>query len=186
MTTTKTIRCPAGTAGLAVAPWSADEVYAVAANWGQASAPVLTWAEDRWIDSGRQVADFRHEPESALAAELREACDSDVEAAGIAASATTINPPASGVEVEVIVGHRSSIAGARWCQPSGWSPRNRVEGADWSDGDGAWTTEEGEAAGIVIFGHDEEGETVTVSVDDLRVASSGECRVIGEVEIDFA
>lgn len=96
-------------------------------------------------------------------------------------------PPASAMpQVEVIVGHRSSIAGARWCRPIGWSPRNRIEGADWSDEDGAWLTEDGEAAGIVIFGHDEEGDTVTVGLDDLRVASSGECRVIGEVVVDFA
>ena len=58
-------------------------------------------------------------------------------------------PPASAMpQVEVVVGHRSGIAGARWCRPIGWSPRNSVEGADWSDEDGAWLTEEGEAAGI--------------------------------------
>jgi hypothetical protein len=91
MTTTKTIRCPAGTCGLAVAPWSPDEVYAVAANWAEASSPVLTWGEDRWIESGRQVADYRHEPAAALAAELREACDSDEEAEALAADATSID-----------------------------------------------------------------------------------------------
>lgn len=90
------------------------------------------------------------------------------------------------VELTVAVGHRSGIAGARWCRPVGWSPRNQIDGADWTDDDGAWTTEEGEAAGIIVFGHDEEGETVTVGLDDLRVASSGDCRVIGEVQVDFA
>lgn len=96
-------------------------------------------------------------------------------------------PPAGAIpQVEVIVGHRSSIAGARWCRPIGWSPRNRVEGADWSDEDGAWLTEEGEAAGIVVFTEDEEGEKVTVGLDDLRVASSGDCRVAGNVVVDFA
>ena len=87
--------------------------------------------------------------------------------------------------VTVLIGHRSSIAGARWCRPVGWTPRNQIEGADWND-DGAWLTEEGEAAGLVVFGHDDEGETVTVGLDDLRVASSGDCRVIGGVEVDFA
>ena len=96
-------------------------------------------------------------------------------------------PPASAMpQVEVVVGHRSGIAGARWCRPIGWSPRNPVEGADWSDEDGAWLTEEGEAAGIVVFTEDEEGETVTVGLDDLRVASSGDCRVAGNVVVDFA
>lgn len=86
----------------------------------------------------------------------------------------------------VIVGHRSSIAGARWCKPAGWSPRNRFDGADWCDEDGAWIDANGEYAGIVVFHHYEEGETVTVSIDDLRVATSGECRVIGEVEVSDA
>lgn len=88
--------------------------------------------------------------------------------------------------VAVLVGHRSGIAGARWCRPVGWSPRNRIEGAEWSDEAGAWNSEYEEEAGIVVFGHDNEGDTVTVGLDDLRVASSGECRVIGEVEVDFA
>lgn len=94
-------------------------------------------------------------------------------------------PPAS-VEVDVEVGHRSSIPGARWCRPAGWSPRNRVDGADWCDEDGTWSTENGEEAGIVIYGRDVEGETVRCRVGDLRVVSSGDCRVIGPVEIDFA
>ena len=87
--------------------------------------------------------------------------------------------------VSVLVGHPSSIAGARWCRPVGWSPRNRFDGADWSDEDGAWATEDGEAAGVVVFGHYDEGETVTVGLDDLRVAQSGDCRVIDEVQVDF-
>lgn len=92
------------------------------------------------------------------------------------------------VRVEVTVGHRSGIAGARWCLPVGWSPRNRVLGAGWSDEDGAWTTEGGEVAGLVVFTQDDEdeGETVTVGLDDLRVVSCGDCRVIGEVQVDFA
>jgi hypothetical protein len=92
------------------------------------------------------------------------------------------------VEVTVTVGHRSGIAGARWCLPVGWSPRNRVEGADWSDEDGCWQDADGDAAGLVVFTEDDEdeGETVTVGLDDIRVVSCGECRVIGEVQVDFA
>lgn len=88
--------------------------------------------------------------------------------------------------VTVLLGHRSSIAGARWCRPVGWTPSNQIDGADWHD-DGAWLSEDSEEAGLVVLGHDgSEGETVTVGLDDLRVASSGDCRVIGPVEIDFA
>lgn len=66
--------CPAGTSGLAVAPWAADEIYAVAANWAQAGAPVWTYGATGWDLEchGRQVADFRHEPRAALASELYE------------------------------------------------------------------------------------------------------------------
>jgi hypothetical protein len=90
------------------------------------------------------------------------------------------------VELTVEVGHSSSIAGAKWCRPIGWTPKNAIEGADWDDGDGVWWNDDAEAAGIVIFGHGATGDRVTVGLDDLRVASSGDCRVIGEVEVDFA
>lgn len=64
---------PAGTCGLAVEPWSKGEIYAVAANWAQASAPVYTYGQRGWhIDrAGRQVADFRHRMRDALADEIR-------------------------------------------------------------------------------------------------------------------
>ena len=61
---------PEGTTGLAIAPWSPDEVYAVAADWSQASAPVYTYGSCGWQTCGRQVADFRHRPSAALEAEL--------------------------------------------------------------------------------------------------------------------
>jgi hypothetical protein len=92
-------------------------------------------------------------------------------------------PPAVRVEVEVEVGHASSIPGARWCRPIGWSPRNVIDGADWSDGDGAWQDEDGDAAGIVVYGDHAEGDQVAVALDDLRVVSCGDCRVVGEVEV---
>lgn len=92
------------------------------------------------------------------------------------------------VMVEVLVCHDSSIAHARWCRPVGWSPRNRVEGADWDDADGVWIDEDGEAAGIVLYGHDDanKGDTVAARLDDMRVVSCGDCRVLGSVEIDFS
>jgi hypothetical protein len=90
------------------------------------------------------------------------------------------------LELAVEVGHAASIPGARWCRPVGWSPRNAIDGADWIDGDGAWQDENGDAAGIVIYGEHSKGDRVTVGIDNLRVASCGDCRVIGEVEVDFA
>jgi hypothetical protein len=98
------------------------------------------------------------------------------------------------VELTVEIGHTSAIAGAKWCRPVGWSPRNVIEGADWDDTEGVWWGDDGEAAGIIAFGDDfaerfasrPRSFVTTVRLDDLRVASCGQCRVIGEVEIDFA
>jgi hypothetical protein len=89
------------------------------------------------------------------------------------------------VGLEVEVGHPASIPGARWCRPVGWSPQNVIDGAEWFDGDGSWQDENGDAAGIVIFDIGREGDRVTVGLNDLRVASCGDCRVVGEVIVDF-
>jgi hypothetical protein len=72
---TKQIVCPDGMSGLMVVPWSANEIYAVAANWAQASSPVMTYADDGWEYDrcGRQVADFRHSPRAALEDVIRTA-----------------------------------------------------------------------------------------------------------------
>jgi hypothetical protein len=66
------LTCPTGMSGLAVEPWSKGEIYAVAANWAQASAPVYVYGERGWdIDHcGRQVADFRHSARAALEAQV--------------------------------------------------------------------------------------------------------------------
>ena len=95
--------------------------------------------------------------------------------------------PKPAAQVTVLVRHRCSIPNARWCRPVGWSPRNRIEDADWYDDDSAWLDDDGEAAGLVLFCDEEvsDGDTVTVGLDELRVASSGDCRVIGPVEVDF-
>jgi len=81
----------------------------------------------------------------------------------------------------VKLGHRSSIPGARWCAPVGWKPANEIEDAEWIDG--SWWSEHEEEAGLVCFSDAEEGREVAVSLDDLRVAACGDCRVIGEVQI---
>lgn len=77
MTTLSTITAPAGMYGLACEPWSKGEIYAVAANWAQASCPVLVYGEDGWTHDahGRQVADFSHRITDALEAIIREAIE---------------------------------------------------------------------------------------------------------------
>ncbi len=97
MTTTKII-APVGKSGLACEPWSKGEIYAVAANWAQASDPIQVYGEDGWTwdEHGRQVADFRHNDRAALEAILREAIEAggddpdDAEVDGYLAEAVSI------------------------------------------------------------------------------------------------
>jgi len=42
------------------------DIYGVAANWIEASSPVLSWQDDAWEGTQWQVADFRHRPGEAL------------------------------------------------------------------------------------------------------------------------
>ena len=77
--------------------------------------------------------------------------------------------------------HRSSISGARWCQPIGWEPKNEIEGADFVDG--SWWSDSEEEAGLVCFASGDEGDEIEVDADQLRVATTGDCRVVGTVEI---
>lgn len=72
-TTLNNLTCPTGTLGIAVEPWSKGEIYAVAANWAQASSPVLSYGADGWTETGRQVADYRHSERAALEAVIIEA-----------------------------------------------------------------------------------------------------------------
>jgi hypothetical protein len=74
MSATK-LAAPAGTRGIMVEPWCPGEIYAVAANWSQASSPVMVYGSSGWhIDRhGRQVADFRHSDRAALESVIREA-----------------------------------------------------------------------------------------------------------------
>jgi hypothetical protein len=82
---------PAGTTGLIVEPWSIGETYGVAARWPEASAPVYAYGDDGWTQTGRQVADYRHDPAAALADCLADAMrasgDDDGEAAELAGEA---------------------------------------------------------------------------------------------------
>lgn len=80
--------------------------------------------------------------------------------------------------------HASSIPNARWCEPVGWEPTNVVDGAVFDDG--AWWGDYDQAAGLIWVGKpDEYGnyEIIEASVDDVRVATCGDCRVIGKVTL---
>ena len=80
--------------------------------------------------------------------------------------------------------HNASIPNARWCEPVGWEPANVVEGSELVDG--AWWDDDEQTAGLVWFGHPNEyvaNEVMEANLDDLRVASCGDCRVIGEVKL---
>ena len=91
---------PTGTYGLAVEPWSAGEIYGVAANWAQASAPVYTYGRNGWTPNGRQVADYRHEPAAALADEIT---------AAIAASDGVPSDEVDADEVNAIVSDATEV-----------------------------------------------------------------------------
>jgi len=78
--------------------------------------------------------------------------------------------------------HYASIPNARWCEPVGWEPTNAVKGSELVDG--AWWDDDNQTAGLVWFGDlytYGANEVMQASLDDLRVASCGNCRVIGEV-----
>lgn len=86
--------------------------------------------------------------------------------------------------VRVRLLHNSSIPNARWCEPVGWEPSNVVEGSELVDG--AWWNDDEQTAGLVWFGHPNEygaNEVMEAKLDDLRVASCGDCHVIGKVKL---
>ena len=93
------VTAPAGMYGLACEPWTPGEIYAVAANWVEASCPIRVYGEDGWThdEHGRQVADFHHCPADALVTIIAEAitmgCDTpdDDEVAGIVSNAVRID-----------------------------------------------------------------------------------------------
>lgn len=113
------IAAPIGMTGLAVEPWSKGEVYAVAANWAQASSPVMVYGAGEWDidDRGRQVADFQHRPKDALESIIRQAIeaggdnpdDDDVEA--IMADAVDLMAADVAEMIEVLERHGDQAAG---------------------------------------------------------------------------
>ncbi len=48
------------------------DTYSLRANWAEASSQIERDTEDGWMDTGTQVADYRHSPEAAMRAELQQ------------------------------------------------------------------------------------------------------------------
>ncbi len=63
---------PDGTSGLVTEPWAAGEIYGVAADWTDGASPVWCYGASDWVDNGKRVADFAHEPRSAMLCELED------------------------------------------------------------------------------------------------------------------
>jgi len=84
-------------------------------------------------------------------------------------------------KLTIALAHKSAIPGARWATPVGWEPANEIDGSEYLDG--SWWSEDSETAGLLYFGAGSEGDTVEADADDLRVASTGNCRVIGQIEV---
>ena len=85
-------------------------------------------------------------------------------------------------KLKIRLNHQSSIPGAIWCEPIGWEPTNEIEGADYFDS--GWWDDVENVAGIVAFVDGDQNEVIECDISDLRIASCGDCRIIGEVEID--
>lgn len=84
-------------------------------------------------------------------------------------------------KLTITLGHKSSIPGARWVTPVGWEPANDIDGSEYLGG--SWWGSTEETAGLVYFGAGAEGDTEEVDAEDLRIAATGDCRVIGRVEV---
>lgn len=83
--------------------------------------------------------------------------------------------------VTVRLMHNTTLTRTRWCVPVGWEPTNNLTGAEFVDG--SWWDDQEEVAGLVCFAEGDEGDEIEVSLDDLRVASCGDCKVIGKVKL---
>lgn len=114
------VTAPEGMTGIACEPWSKGEVYAVAANWAQASSPVMVYGKRGWSqdDSGRQVADFRHSDRAALEAIIRSAIEmggdepEDGAVVAILADAVDIRSYELGEMCDMLEKHGDRFAGA--------------------------------------------------------------------------
>lgn len=89
------------------------------------------------------------------------------------------------MKVKVKLLHKCPVPGARWCGPVGWEPANKIKGAAYEDG--AWWDGREEVASLIWLGDPNQHgafHEITVPLDDLRVATAGECRVLEKVKCD--
>ena len=93
-----TITTPTGTTGLAVEPWARGEIYAVAADWRQASAPVLRLTDAGWLPTGRQACQLGGDPRAHLAAELEAAMRASGERGDLTERAASIANEADDID----------------------------------------------------------------------------------------
>jgi hypothetical protein len=68
------VTAPKGMTGLAVELWGGGVICAVAANWAEASCPLMVYEHNGWNveGHGRQVADVGHNPWLTLASIVAE------------------------------------------------------------------------------------------------------------------
>jgi hypothetical protein len=89
------------------------------------------------------------------------------------------------MKVKIRLLHESSIPGSHWCQPIGWDPANKVEGAQYQDGTWWDSNDDGnDAAGLLWFGDMIAygfNKVMDADLDDLRVASAGDVKILGKV-----
>jgi hypothetical protein len=88
-------------------------------------------------------------------------------------------------KVKVQLLHCASIPGSRWCNPMGWHPTNKVDGAEYEDFTW-WDSSDEEAAGLLWLGDVNAhgaNEVAMVNLTDLRVASCGDMRILGNVTL---
>ena len=179
------IAAPQGMTGIACEPWTPGEIYAVAADWGQASCPVMVWGDGEWTqdECGRQVADFRHSPQSALRDLIYRSIraggddpDKD-EVAGIVEDALEIRSHAVGEMCDLLDGYGERFSGncvedqaqdwldhgftaddaGQWCEIGCWDAPTAAEFRD----SGKTPEQIADAAEVLAAAEDDPTDTYT-------------------------
>lgn len=90
-------------------------------------------------------------------------------------------------ECEVELLHHSSLHDARWCNPVGWTPKNVIPGASWSETRKCWVDNVTgkEVAAVVLFGqqHRKQGCVITVADEEIRICPSDLISTLKRIEM---